>query len=247
MRFFILTLLTGFIFVCCNSQRPADSVNGTQVISNFFLSPATGGKFIKQPMLPDIEIWYYKNYLVERFFNVKKISYRDQSDKTGIAYDTMYNFIDMNGKTCITYNRFSKDATGSTPVSLNDKKNGINFNKTADTSFDQYYSNRHLKDTIVDEISYKYFRTMVPVVKNSNSLAEVTVYLIAGNDNLKSSPFHLNKKIEKEYNGIVVRMDAKNVEKDEEISMRMKIIPNNLSKEQIAVFESWIQSGKQTN
>jgi hypothetical protein len=222
-------------------------VNGTQIVSNFFLSPATGGKFIKQPMVPDIEIWYYKNYLVERFFNVKQVSYNDHPDKTGIAYDTMYNFIDMSGKTCITYNRFSKEATGSFPVSLNDKKNGINFNKTADTSFYQYYSNHPIKDTIVDEISYKYFRTMVPVIKNSNSMMEVTIYLIAGNDNLKGSPFQLNKKIEEEYKGIVVRMDALNVEKGEEISMRMKIIPQNLSKEQIAVFESWIQSGKQTN
>ncbi|MHA4812372.1 hypothetical protein ACX0G9_30040 [Flavitalea flava] len=231
-----LFLFGNFMHVCTNKHVGAKT-NGTQIISTWMLDPVSK-VLIGHPYNPDQVLLYYNNYLIERELSVIDQSITDRKNNSirKISYDTSYFLINFNSDLCVVYKEFSTKAVAQHILKLNDKNTGIKYNQKLDSSL-EYSSNFPLKDTIIDGEFYRYLNMRT----KSSPGRQLTGYFTFG----KLTPlFHFNKKIDDDYHATLVRMDIKNEDPYDLVSIRMTVKPGNLTEEQIAVFKSWIQSNK---
>lgn len=230
------SFIGNYWFQFCKSTTSNEVPYGSQIISTWFLNPSTG-KLYKHPYMPDQELMYYGNFLIEKEIDVNQttITGRNNNSTTDVNYkDTVYYLINFKADSCAEYKHFLPSAKSPRLFKLKDKPSGINFNPVNDTSF-AYSPNLPLRDTMIDGASSKYFK----IYKKSFPEQEATYYF--GPKGI-TSLVHLDKQVDNDYKGTVVRMDLFTKETNEFVSIRMDIKPNNLSEDQISVIKSWIRS-----
>lgn len=220
MRFFKCILICFLLNSCASTHKENYGAQTIRILDK------------GQQVCPEQVLLYYDNYLVERIILTKQITLNNSTQS--ISYDTLYCLVNFNNDSCVTYNQFSEQAHPIDVFKLENKRQGIQFDQPMDSALD-YSPEYHLKDTTVDGSSYRYF-----TMKTKSSPQQViTCYLVFDTTPL----FHFNKRIDKDYNGVVVRMDMENKEVNEQTSIRMTIKPHSLTNNQLKVINSWIRAG----
>lgn len=182
--------------------------------------------FYENPLMPPSDFYFYENYAIEVFRNTKQVEDRI------FRQDSIYCFIDIAGKNCIEYNKLDTQAKSGRKYKLEDKSYG--FRLTPDSvAFENYESREVLKDTTIEGKAFGRFRCL------TNAQDEITAYI--SKTKIKV-PLHLNKRVDEDYEGTLLRMDLRKHGTSDQISVRMTIDTNHLSQQEIAVFKKWIKA-----
>jgi hypothetical protein len=193
-------------------------------------------QYIKEDIMPDMKIWYKSNFIIEEIKTIKTSldSRGNRTKETPIAY---YLFMDRNTKMFYHYSAFSDTARLLDQYRLADTSEmkglgGWGFYK--DYIVDVVGTKKYIVDTSIDGVIYK--RILFDVKEGDNILPTVR-YLRCDKPNIF---FTFNKSLSKELGCPIVRIDYLPTPTNlNPSSSEIVFIRNNLSKEEVIVFNAW--------
>lgn len=223
MKYVLTISLFLLVFFSWNYAKDAISYGTIEL----YITSSPAASVERNPAFPPSTFLFYGDYLIEKFQSARTV---------GIItnyVDSAFCFIDLPKKHCTEYDAISTSAKQITSYPLDNKTFGYLFPPDSITKPENYLRAVSMSDTTMDSYTYKRFHII------TNMRDSVTYYISPFR---LSIPFHLNRVVDNDFQGTLVRIDAVKLGSKplELTSLRMQVYPNKLFSNELAVFNAWI-------
>ncbi|UKJ09064.1 hypothetical protein [Solitalea lacus] len=226
----------GFLFFCfvvygCHSQPlKTPPKNGTLIVKYYFFDTKTN-KEQQNTLIPNTKVLYYKDFIIEQYIQTKNVKVGNL--ETVISKDSSFYFINTVSGKCDRYTSFSSNATKAESLKWEDKLIGlVGLQKSMSPSTYGINEQTAFADTLIDNKLYKFCIHKKPTDKTITYFVKNQV-----------TGLPIMKLFDKKY-GTLARVDRIENVSGSMTSVRLEIKPENLTKNEIQVFDAWEKKQK---
>ena len=236
--FFVVSVLF-FFESCCIQKR---NTNGGSVLQKRRLYDYSKKNFELPPYNKDRKLWYKDSLIIAELFRID-IEEDNNGHETWKAVIYGYTFIDLRTKSFYDYTTFSDTARIVDKYTQPDTgrvKGGWNFFDNRPVIYPENLET--LPDTVIENISYK--RVKSSRVFKTGQVDENVFQVGYFRYDKKNSFFFLDKPLSKQIGYPMVRVDHLTPSRQTWIMTEIEFLPDQLTKEEIKVFDAWQKNAK---